>query len=255
MEHPDAPATLNTISNTTRYRLSPQKLLQVMTSEKITMYIGLEEKLYLVPRELICYYSTVLNTHFNKETCIRKEIPLRKAKYVNNNAKHLRDCLSAQFDMLLECMLQGGISKRWINGYEAIEDCIALLECSAKLDMGDVVSEAVFETVRSAIKKSVPTPAAPTETTIPRRDVSHRGFTAEHIKAVFDATKTGNPLRALVAQDVLSRQGLKGTGFEDMEVSVPEFAAELLNQFRESVSFWAWTDPISGLQRTFDRHE
>ncbi|KAL5326822.1 hypothetical protein ACEPPN_004511 [Leptodophora sp. 'Broadleaf-Isolate-01'] len=232
-------------------RPSPHKLLQLMSSEKVKMYIGQEEKLYLVPRELIRYHSNTLRVHFDKKVCIRKERTFIKAKYEQNNAKHLYDCQPEHFDMLLECMMQGGISTRWTNSREAIEKCMALVEYSWKIDMAAMVCEAVVEPLRNAIKTPVLQQPS-VGFSVPRREVPHRGFTMEDIMTVFKVTQPGNRLRALVAQDVLSRQGLKGTTFKDLETHVPGFAAEILNQFRECASFWAWTDPITGLQRTFD---
>ncbi|KAG4429873.1 hypothetical protein IFR05_014641 [Cadophora sp. M221] len=238
-------------SNMALQRLSPHKLLQLISSEKVKMYIGREEKLYLVPRELICYHSNTLRIHFDKKVCIRKERAFIKAKYEQNNAKHLWDCQPEHFDMLLECMMQGGISTRWTNSREAIKKCIALLEYSWKIDMVAMVCEAVVEPLTNAIK-SPALQYPPIGFSVPRREVPHRGFTVEDIKTVFKVTRPGNVLRALVAQDVLSRQGLKGTAFKDVEDDVPGLAAEIMKQFRECVSFWAWTDPITGLQRTYD---
>ncbi|KAK0124405.1 hypothetical protein ONS95_009366 [Cadophora gregata] len=232
-------------------RPSPHQFLEMMSGEKIKIYIGQEEKLYLVPRALICYYSGFLNTHFTKDVCIRQASTWHKAKWAKNNAKHLYDCQPEQFDMLLECMIQGAISKRWTNSREAIEKCMALVEYSGNIDMGDLVCEAVLEPLRQAIKNPARRPP-PSNFNVPRRDIPQRSFTEDEIKVVFNVTKTGNALRALVAQDVLSREGLKGTTFEDAENNVPGFAAEVLKQFRKSASFWVWTDPINGLQRTFD---
>ncbi|KAH7360639.1 hypothetical protein BKA65DRAFT_547352 [Rhexocercosporidium sp. MPI-PUGE-AT-0058] len=232
-------------------RPTPYRLLELMSSEKVKMYIGQEEKLYLVPRELICYHSSILKAHFDKKVCIKKERTFRRAKYEQNSAKHLYDCFPEQFDMLLECMMQGGISKRWTNSREAIEKCIALVQYSGKLDMADMVCEAVVEVLRNAIK-SPNSQHHPGNFTVPRREVYQPGFTAEDVQTVFKVTKHGNALRALVAQDVLSRQGLKGAALRDAEVNVPGFAAEVLKQFRNSASFWVWTDPITGLQRNFD---
>ncbi|PVH86919.1 hypothetical protein DL98DRAFT_567191 [Cadophora sp. DSE1049] len=232
-------------------RPSPHKFLEMMSSEKVKIYIGQEENLYLVPRALICYYSASLNTHFTKDVCIRKASTWHKAKMAKNNAKHLYDCQPEHFDMLLEGMMQGSISKRWSSSSEAIEKCMGLVEYSGKIDMGGLVCEVVVEPLRQAIKSS-PLPPPPANFNVPRRDIPQRGFTVDEIKVVFKVTKPGNALRALVAQDVLSRQGLKGTVFEDVENNVPGFAAEVLKQFRKSASFWVWTDPINGLQRTFD---
>ena len=226
-------------------------MYRMMSSEKVKIYIGQEEKLYQVPRALICYYSTSLNYHFTKDVCIKKASTFHKAKMAKNNAKHLYDCQPEHFDMILECMMQGSISRRWTNSREAIEKCMGLVEYAPKIDMGGLVCEIVVEPLRQAIKSPTLRPP-PANCNVPRRDIPQRGFTINEIKIVFKVTKPGNSLRGLVAQDVLSRQGLKGTGFEDAENNIPGFAAEVLKQFRKSASFWAWTDPINGLQRTFD---
>ncbi|KAL2074348.1 hypothetical protein VTL71DRAFT_8126 [Oculimacula yallundae] len=230
MEQPSTAQRPNLIPNTTFQRPGPQKLLELLKSETIKIYIGPEQKLYTVPRELICYHSTVLKTHFDKETPVRSDIPFKRPKHVRNNAKHLYDCLPDR---------------------EAIDECIALLDYADKLDMADMVSEVVFEIIRHAVRNLM-TPPTAASNTIPRREVPKGGFTGEDIKVVFRATKADNALRLLVAQDVLSRQGLKGVAFKDEEINVPGFAAEVLDQFRESASFWAWTDPMNGLQRTYD---
>lgn len=128
---------------------------------------------------------------------------------------------------------------------------MGLVDYSDKIDMGGLVCEVVIEPLRQEIKSPPLRPPA-ANFNVPRRDVYPRGFTVDDIKVVFKVTKPGNALRALVAQDVLSRQGSKGNVFEDAENNVPGFAAEVLKQFRKSASFWVWTDPINGLQRIYD---
>ncbi|XMA08304.1 hypothetical protein WAI453_001095 [Rhynchosporium graminicola] len=114
---------------------------------------------------------------------------------------------------------------------------MALIECADKFAMGELYCVLLYDMIRRRLIDD-------------EMNGDKRGrIQPSDVELVYRVTQDGDPLRTLVAQDVLSYEGPAGKSlisalFRLKEKEIPDFAFEILQQFRQSVlvrsvPFWA----------------
>ncbi|CZT51411.1 uncharacterized protein RSE6_12552 [Rhynchosporium secalis] len=105
---------------------------------------------------------------------------------------------------------------------------MALIECADKFAMGELYCVLLYDMIRRRLIDD-------------EMNGDKRGrIQPSDVELVYRVTQDGDPLRTLVAQDVLSYEGPAGKSlisalFRLKEKEIPDFAFEILQQFRQSV--------------------
>ncbi|PVH86917.1 hypothetical protein DL98DRAFT_287825 [Cadophora sp. DSE1049] len=108
----------------------------------------------------------------------------------------------------------------------AVERCISFLVYANKYMLGPV-EDHVHEPLKRALISC--------EETV---------FSGTHIKRVFEATENGSSLRVLITDAALSFGGAREGRYQEQEIEVAGFAAEMLQQMRNCILRVRWRDPL-----------
>lgn len=232
----------------------------LISSIRVDIYVGPNQKHYSLPKCLLCYYSRYFDLYFNGKLCRTRQIILSlQEDSVENFSRFdpdfqgktkiltLKEDSVKGFDILVEYMMMGRIgTDAWQpvgTGKDVLIEGLEFIKQVNKYDVPEV-GLAALDALTSRLTGEI-------GSTIPRERI-----TGSDVDTIFRFTPKDSPLRILAAKAALSDAGItnKNNKFEKQELELPEFAAAVLVQIREvaSQARLTWRDPCSSSLRTCD---
>ncbi|APA15237.1 hypothetical protein sscle_14g100070 [Sclerotinia sclerotiorum 1980 UF-70] len=193
---------------------------------RVKVFVGPKRKLFDLPKDLLSYYSPVLDRCFNGRLIESQ-----------TQTANLPEDSTDDFEVLVEYILRHEISYTLSIsncGTNTAQRCISFLRFADKYDLGNI-SNAVYNVLRPALVK-----------------YGKNYFKASYIEDMFALTRTGDRLRELMADAAISFGGielLRAFGwpglFHEQESEVKGFSPVLFQQLMKATLTIKIMDPFS----------
>jgi hypothetical protein len=196
----------------------------MMAGPKVNVFVGTSKDAVSLPIPILSYYSEYFEELFK----VKNE--KGRVQMVN-----LPDDDVSDFKILVDfmLMLHGTVPpslKATGTPQQVVKRCMDFLEYADKYKHG-AISDVVYEPLKAALTMEY--------------GCFVDMISTSQIELVFRIAPAGSRVRSLIAQAVLSRNGIKALGkVEKQYMEVEGFASELLRQIISTGTAFKWTDPL-----------
>ncbi|KAH7418318.1 hypothetical protein BKA64DRAFT_635451 [Cadophora sp. MPI-SDFR-AT-0126] len=202
------------------------EFLRLISGARVDVYVGKDKKHYVIPKDLLCYYSTYFDRCFNGEF---KEAKEGKLELPEDDVQ--------DFEILLEYMLRGVLPLDSIEarGEAAISNdmyrrYMGIIEYADKYSMQHGIGELLCHSIKSTL-------------------LYNNRIAPGDVELIFRIFGKGASIREVITQAALSKQGPDGVVFRKQEEDIPEFAQQMLGEVRKASRIYSgqnmWIDPIT----------